>query len=340
MRWLRFFLFCSIFWGTAQAASSGIRDAVRFSDAYQDGYTLVIWDDATRNDVSSLLDRIKQTGVKHLSIPYVGCQTDIYSSDVGACEVHYRTGPQIQAQLALSKGFNVSFLPIVLTPDWQWRGFFDPVDVEGWFKTYGVWIRKIARESKALGLKELIVSSETTALYRYGSQWQKLLNQLRADFDGPLVITVNWGDLDHPFWTEADAIGVSAYYPLSRENQPTQPVLDAAWLSVHDQLIAVSEQWKRPLHITEVGYPSVSSAALQPWVPAPAAVTDFGLQARCFEAFRKAWQGERALVRANIWAVSMEEPGSDEYWMGFGPLGKPAEQVLSVFFSARQSLSN
>jgi hypothetical protein len=320
------------------ASVASARSAVKFQDAYHDGFDLVLWRNLGVDDINTRLDRIRQTGATHLTVPYFGCQSTIHSSDVGACEVVLRTSPTVIAQLAIAKGFSVSYLPIVVTPGWEWRGFFEPTDVEGWFRSYTAWIKKLALEAKSLGMKELVVSSETTKLYRFEAQWQKLMTEVRTVYDGPLVVTVNWGDLNHGFWADADAIGVSSYYPLSINVSPTQQELDAAWQTRHDEFLALSKKFDRPIHITEVGYASVSSAARTPWSSAPGATSDLALQARCYEAFRKAWEGEPALARANIWATEVEDPASESFLFSFETLGKPAEEVLRRFFRSRLAL--
>jgi hypothetical protein len=315
-----------------------------FKDAYRDGYTWTYWSDGTPEQIGLALDRIARTGVKHLQIPYWGCQTDIHSSDVGACQMEMRerlgrVDPGTLARLAKSKGFGVTFLPIVLTPDWKWRGFFDPTDVAGWFRSYGVWIGKIAREAQALGLSEFVISTETTQLYHYEDRWKKLVAELRSQFRGPLILTVNWGDEEHSFWADVDAIGVSAYYPLSVLPDPTQEELDSAWRAQRDHLLALSRKWNRPIHITEVGYTSTTAAARTPWdYTVGQDISDFALQSRCFEAFRKAWENQTAMVRATVWATEMGNPSSGTFPFSFETLDKPAEGVLREFFANRSHL--
>jgi hypothetical protein len=99
------------------------------------------------------------------------------------------------------------------------------------------------------------------------------------------------------------------------------------------KLLQLSDRWKRPLHFTEVGYTSSTAAAATPWTYGEKDTPDAALQARCFEAFRKAWTGQKALVRASVWATS--DPDSAGYDMSFDPIGKPAEAVLRHLFAER-----
>lgn len=307
------------------------RTPVPFVDAGQHGYVLMLWKDPTPQELDTVLDRIEQSGSKHLTVPYFGCQSTIHSSDVGACELKNRMNASLIARQAVVRGFNVSFLPIVATPKWDWRGFFEPTDVEAWFRSYTQWVKKLAREARELGMKELVVSTEFSKLYRHENQWRRLLEEVRAEFGGPLVITTNWDDLKHHFWDAADAIGMSGYFPLSESEQPSQAELDAAWRLRRVELSALAKKWNRPLHLTEVGYPSVPTAAKTPWAY-DGRTSDFAVQARCFEAFRKAWSGDPALARVNIWATEGGNAALPSFSYGFEPLGKPAEDILRRFF--------
>jgi hypothetical protein len=297
----------------------------------------ILWNEDRYPDsyIHEQLDRVAQGGSKHIAMPYFGCQTDLKSADVGSCEVTTEAHVERIVRLAQQHGFGVSLIPIVLTRDWQWRGFFEPTDVEGWFRTYTAWIRKIGALATRLGMQELVVGSEFSKLYGYGERWKQVLRNVRSSFAGPLIVTVNWGNFDYPFWEEADAIGVSAYYPLSPRVDPSQEELDQAWQARKQEFLALSRQWKRPIHVTEVGYTSTSNAARTPWDPGDDAKVDPALQARCFQAFRNAWANETALVRANVWAT---EPPAEYYSMSFDPIGKQAGEVLSRFFAERLTL--
>jgi hypothetical protein len=238
---------------------------------------------------------------------------------------------------ARARGLTAAYLPIVLTPKWEWRGFFDPDDVEGWFRSYLEWMRGLARESRELGLSELVAGTEFVKLYRHEERWRSLVRDLRAEFAGPIVLTANWDDFGQGFWDEVDAIGVSAYNPLKGKDAPSQDDLDAAWRRLRESYLKLARRHHRPLHVTEVGYTSSTSAARTPWSIEEGAGVDPALQARCFEAFRRAWSSERELVRTAVWATS--DAGQPGYAIGFETLGKPAEGVLWTFFSERFRLA-
>jgi hypothetical protein len=331
------------------ASQALARSPVPFTQPGSDGFVFVLWSDYTDQAINAFLARIKATGAQSLIIPLFGCQSSITSSDVGSCDLmeaqfsdrifgsvisHSRENSEHIAELAIQAGFQTTFLPIVATPHWDWRGLFAPTDVAGWFASYEVWIKGVAADATRLGMKELIVGSEFSKLYGYASQWNALLSDMHQVFGGPLIVTVNWGMLDYGFWDQADAIGISEYYPLTTLDSPAASDLAAGAQSVKSTILAAGKKYQRPVYLTEVGFPSTVNAAKIPWTATSTDATDPTLQAQCFQAFSDAWSGESQLVRANFWATG--DLTSSDYNYSYEILGKPAEEVVKSFFAARK----
>jgi len=314
------------------------RTPIPFQAPYQDGAALVLWDeDYTDSALREIISQTKAAGAAQVSIPIFGCQSGIESSDVGSCEVNSREFRLRLAGLAKEQGLGFSFIPIIATPDWQWRGFFEPEDVEAWFASYTRWIVALARQARELGATEFVAGTEFTQLYEHEARWREVLRAVRAEFPGPVILTVNWGDLNHDFWEETDAIGVSAYYPLSESADPSQEELTEAWQAQRTEFLEISKRYKRPIHITEVGYASAGNAARAPWAVEPESGKNPELQRRCYEAFARTWSQDKSLVRASFWAVG--DPHATSFDLGFDFFGKPAEAVISRFFRERRLLS-
>jgi hypothetical protein len=75
-------------------------------------------------------------------------------------------------------------------------------------------------------------------------------------------------------------------------------------------------------------------AAERPWDGAGPSPEDPDLQARCFEAFRRAWADVRELVRVDVWAVGDPREGNGQ---PFGIFERPAEAVIRRMFAERAS---
>lgn len=310
-----------------------MRTPVPFPDAYHDGYVITLWDtDLPPDALATLFAHAEATGARHVAVPVFGCQSDPGSADVGSCEVASYARALAIARAGRDRGLSVGFLPIVAGKRWEWRGEFEPDDRAGWFERYARWIVTLAQDAERLGASDLVVGTELTRLYRHGEAWSGVLAEVRAAFSGPLVLTVNWSDLDLDFWEDADAIGVSAYHPIASHPSAAQDELDDGWREVRDEILRVARAHRRPVHISEIGYPAMAHAAQRPWDGTTPSPPDPALQARCFEAFRRAWEGVRDLVRVDVWAAGgprTEDP------RGFGIFDKPAEEVVRRMFAER-----
>src|SRR5262249_7426207 len=157
--------------------------------------------------------------------------------------------------------------------------------------------------------------------------------EVRKVFHGPLIFTANWNALSIGFWDAVDAIGVSAYFPLTNEPDASQDSLDLAWRKRRSELLELSAKHARPVHVTDVGDVSGNSAAATPLHTPSDDQKNDALQARCYEAFRRAWKDEKRLVRASVWATSGTESVNVD--VSADPVGRPAEAVLRAFFDER-----
>jgi hypothetical protein len=322
------------------ACSHGARAQSRskeFSDPYHDGYVLALWgNNYDQDQLDAIMKRIKATGARHLEVVVMGCQTDIYSTDVGACNLRPYAYSMSIVDRAIAAGFDTTILPLMGGSHFEWRGKFEPKDVDEWFKNYTTWIVSMAREAQARKMREFVVGSEFSTLQKHEKKWREVIAEVRKVFRGPVIYTANWDALSIAFWDAVDAIGVSAYFPLTNEPDPSQDSLDLAWRKRRAELLALSAKHARPVHVTEVGYVSGNSAAATPFHTPPDDPKNEPLQARCFEAFRRAWKDEKRLVRANVWAT--HGPESNGVDVNADPVGRPAEAVLRAFFDERAAL--
>ncbi len=304
----------------------------------RDGPILVWYEAELKPDIyEGYLKRIAAMGAKHVVLPFFGCQKNKESSQVGDCELYPESLFLQQAALAKKNGFVVTFLPIVLTPNGDWRGDFVPQDVQEWFKSYTKWIVGVALHAKNLGMPELVVASEFKLLFKQTNEWRQVLKEVRLVFPGPLIVAANWDKLDIEFWDESDAIGVSYYFPLSKNSLPTDSDLDNGHLQHQKTLQALAQKFNRPIHITEVGYPSLPTAAAQPWsFPSPLVniPADKTLQKRCFESFARTWQNTTNLVHTGFWATS--NPATLYANFDFEIIDKPAESAISSYLKERK----
>ncbi len=319
-------------------AASFMEAHAKLHAPFQDGLVYIEWKQSrSHQERQNMLSKLAATGSKHVTLVVFGCQSDLVSSDIGACEVQ-RT-PYVFETLAIARkmGLAVTILPILTTPKWEWRGFFKPANVSSWFANYKIWITSIAKAAQDGGAIELVMASEISGLFQYTEEWTSLANHLRQYFKGNLVIAANWDHFDFDFWPAVDAIGISAYFPIADRDIPSVQEMADKWSIHKKRLLAVSKKYGKPIHLTELGYQSIAGAGKTPWSAPDEAPADFQHQADCFQAFADTWKDEKSLLRASIWAT---DDVNDQDERSFDVLGKPAQNVLEEFFAHRNALQS
>jgi hypothetical protein len=209
----------------------------------------------------------------------------------------------------------------------EWRGNLAPKDRAAWYRRYGELVGELAAVAAVTGAKRLVIGSELSSLDATDEdieRWRRLVERIRAVFDGKLVYSANW---DHyqaaRLYELVDEEGISGYFNLRETSGAADDAaLETGWRRVRHDI----ESWRggrtRPFIFTELGYRSRSGASAAPWDETPGGRPDPGEQRRAFAAFRKVWTGAPSLDGVYIWN-----------WYGYGgsgtigysPRGKPAE---------------
>jgi hypothetical protein len=175
-------------------------------------------------------------------------------------------------------------------------------DWRTWFASYEAYVMPYVREAQAAGADAFCVGRELDATVRLReADWRRLIASIRREFAGPLTYSANfdtWHGLG--FWDALDFIGVSAYFPLADGSDPSPAELEAGWERALAPLESAHRRWRKPVLLTEVGYPSIATAARTPWreerTPA-----DVWLQARCYDATLRALSRRPWVEGAFFW---------------------------------------
>jgi hypothetical protein len=175
-------------------------------------------------------------------------------------------------------------------------------DWQRWFESYRGYVLPFAREAQQAGADMFCIGREldSTVVARE-ADWRDVVARIRTVFRGPLTYSANfdtWHELG--FWDALDFIGLSAYFPLSGRADPDLAELEAGWERALAPLAAAAHRWRKPVLLTEAGFPSIANAALAPWREerAPA---DVWLQARCYEATLRALARQPAIEGVFFW---------------------------------------
>jgi hypothetical protein len=208
------------------------------------------------------------------------------------------------------------------------------------FREYGRWVRHYALMAQSEGVPLLAIGTELTGMTTPARdpQWRRLIGDLRRLYDGKLVYAANWGKEVEQigFWDRLDYIGVDFYYPLSAEDRPSDEELLEGFENALDAVERVSERYKKPVLLTEIGYGSTKSPWKAPHLSDRGSTLSPADQARAYEVALRALEDETTWIRGMYWwkwPTDLNIGGATDG--SFTPNGKPAEEVIRQWYRGR-----
>lgn len=310
---------------------AGCRERARPAGDSVRGIALGLFASEPHYDYGALLSEIAAEGATDVLLVVQWEQQDVGSDTITAEQTELaRTLSQ-----ARSLGLRISVMPIVRVREraaHEWRGQLRPREgAPRWFRSYKRLLLDLARIAHDGGAIRLGIGSELSTLEPYEQEWREAIREVRRVFSGRLFYSLNWDSMaGAPFLDAVDEIGVAAYFDLSVPGvRPNQAELVRAWAGPRARLRELRIRYGgKPLLFTELGYPSLSTAAWHPWdEAAEPAELDPELQQTLYEAFCAAFSGKSGSEIRGFFAWN---------WFGFGgptdrgytPRGKPAAASL------------
>lgn len=308
-------------------------DVPRPKDAVIRGIALGLFASAGGYDYETLLQEIADQGATDVLLVVEWDQTDVSSADLRPA----RADVAKCLRKARRLGLRATVMPIVRLhagSATEWRGQLRPEEgAESWFARYRALLLELAQTAQDGGAVRLGIGSELSTLEAYEQKWRLLAREVRGIFSGRIFYSLNWDATDPAaplpgFLDALDELGVAAYFALAAPGSHPQPgELARAWAGPRTRLRAVRERLQgRPLFFSELGYPSLASAAAAPWDPETDAAIDLRLQEELLAVFCQTYSGQGELAGFFAWN-----------WFGFGgptdrgytPRGKPAATTLA-----------
>jgi hypothetical protein len=241
------------------------------------------------------------------------------------------------------KGLKVHLKPHLWMND-GWRSNITLDNNEEWDTWFASYRTNMLRYAKIAAFTEselFCVGTELrTSIKKQPEQWSALIDEIKEIYTGELTYAANWYDeYEHvTFWDKLDYIGIQAYFPLTKVENPDLETIEKGWDKHLLELEQVHEQYGKPILFTEIGYKSDASATIKPWEWA-----SFGgilvqkksdrTQQLAYEAlFKKVW-GKQWLAGIYIWEWNNRTTAeSTETDLDFSPRFKPAENIIAKGF--------
>jgi hypothetical protein len=208
-------------------------------------------------------------------------------------------------------------------------------DYRAWWAEYRQWILHYARLAEREGADLFCAGTELQQVSRREADWRRLIAEIRRVYRGPLTYAANWGSEFESltFWDALDYLGLDNYYPLAEaDGSPPAAALEERARQLAARVEAVSRKWRRPVILTEVGYPSSPGAARQPWREVFEGPIDLDLQARCYEAAFRAFYHHPWLSGMFWWKWPSGGFGGGPEDRSLTPQDKPAALILQSWY--------
>lgn len=282
-----------------------------------------------------------------LVIPY-------YQPDIGATTMAPGWNTPTDASLASgidaahALGLQVTLKLHLETRDGQWRANINPTDRQAWFDAYAAVLLHYAAIAEQHHAEQFVLGTELIKMTSEAvdpantQHWQSLIAQARSVFSGALTYGANHGGngaIDEKnvigFWADLDSIGLSAYHPLTtQENHPSIDALKAAWDQWNmSEIRPLAQKYHKPVVFTEVGYRSITGAHKDPSNWAMGGCYDPAEQARDYDALFSYWNADAGMQGVFFWDWKSKPGTGGRGDTGFTPQGKPAENVLRQWFT-------
>lgn len=291
--------------------------------------------------------RLKDDNLNAVLLPVVVTAANATASSVELEPMAQGSAPRLVAMIeqARAQGLAVAVVPHLRLDDGQWRGRLLPTDLDAFFASYRDALVHLARISQDHCVSALSIGIELKALTQHPPatpHFLALISTLRTEFDGDLLYSANWDEAEKvPFWTALDAMGVNAFFPLSKAPNPDDEVLEGVARSIVTAMEAFASEHKRPWWITEVGFKATPASYVEPWkwpgeVRARTLPVDEVAQQRGYRAWFKALAEAKSVNAVFFWMVpsaldDVDHPWAFEPAQGFSFLNKKAENDVKAF---------
>jgi hypothetical protein len=252
-------------------------------------------------------------------------------------------------QAAHADGLSVVFKAAISPLDGTPTSSMAPADVGAFFASYKAEIVHLATIAQAGGVETCAIGNEMSSLSgsQYLGYWTDLISAVRQVYHGELTYAAATDEASRvSFWGQLDTIGVNTYPPLTTSSNPTVQDLVNAWYQVPgnpywaaafehkspvDFLHSLSEQYGKPVLMTEMGYRSMDGTAIEPGSWTGNGIPDPAAQADAYKAFFQVWtaQGGDWMKGVELWQWDLNNKYTST---GYSVMGKPAEAVVAQYF--------
>jgi hypothetical protein len=248
-------------------------------------------------------------------------------------------------------------------------------DANAYFTQWKAYMAQVAALAQQVGAHMVVIGTENSGLdtAAYLAPWTSVIQAVRAAYTGLVTYdaygvvqrTYGFGVDQVPFWDQLDMIGVSAYFPLTANPNPTYADVLAGWyanrISAADTVAppvdlpaafrALALQYGKPVYFSEFGGMSFRGVVNDPSGAGPGVKVPDGQQQQwLYESFLAAFSNANAAAGdnwfrgMNAWSIykgaaASTDPNYTQYLASaatdFDVRGKPAAVSLQEWYTGQ-----
>jgi len=278
-------------------------------------------------------------------IPYAFCNPDnpkLVFDHPGQWWGERSEGVVTSILYAQKKGLKIMLKPHIWVRGQGWAGdleFADDTGLKIWQNSYREYLFNYAKIADSLGVEMLAIGTELRKLTSQDPDyWNQLIKEIRNVYHGKITYCANWDNYQNiTFWSQLDYVGIDAYFPVHEAHTPTVDELSNSFSKLAFKLKLFYKKHNKQILFTEYGFRSMDYCTAGHWDQEyrNVAVNLVG-QANAFDAlFQSIWH-QSWFAGGFIWKWhynhSMAGGKDDSH---FTPQNKPAEEILSKYFSSK-----
>ena len=174
------------------------------------------------------------------------------------------------AHLMKEQGLLVMIKPQVRVEKYVYTGKIGMKNRRNWRKfedNYSAYILAFAKIAEEENADLFCIGTEMKRFVKKRKRyWKKLISDVQEVYSGKLTYAANWDDYNKvPFWSRLDYIGIDAYFPIAKKDNPTISDLTTNWEPLVSDMEKVGKKHNKKIIFTEYGYRSIENCTAKPW---------------------------------------------------------------------------
>ncbi|MGL5694126.1 MAG: glycoside hydrolase family 113 [Peptostreptococcaceae bacterium] len=287
---------------------------------------------STDYEINQVLEDIELVGANTVNVPIVinikdltsnEMEIDEYSKDKGIKLIKILKRRNIHVILEAFPWIdNGSKYETEYNPDSKEQFFYD------WKNILSVLINDIGNK---YDIEVMNTASNFVYLEPYEDNWCEIIEFVKSEFKGLVTYRTSWwysakwdeksikrynDKLNNKLFSKVDFISIACYFELSDKRENTVEEL-TRYLSqsqiynreqnIKEEIKNFYDKYNKPIFFGELGFPRKDYASTQPWNMNVSEIYNDEEQARCFEAYKKAFEHESYIKGFSVFAMGKKD---------------------------------